>query len=96
MHAGDKTEFAEIDAQGRIFDLLLKQAAGKICRRQPVRLGHFADVVGRGKTAAAAHVLHGDRRLAGNVLGQMLAKILASMSVGPPGPKLITTLRVLP
>ena len=38
VHAGDKAEFADIDAQGGIFDLMLKQRAGEIGTGKAVSL----------------------------------------------------------
>ncbi len=67
MHAGDETEFADIDSQGGIFDLVLEQAAGEIGRRKTVGLRHFADIIDGGEPATAAHVLDGDARVAGDM-----------------------------
>ena len=69
-----KPNFADIDAQRGIFDLMLEQASGKIRRRKTVRLCHLADIIDRYEPAASAHRLHRHRRLAGNMLGQMLGE----------------------
>ena len=53
---------------------MLEQAAGKVGRRKAVGLRHFADVIDRYEPAASAHRLHRNRRLAGNMPGQMLGE----------------------
>src|SRR5262245_30864372 len=71
MHACDEAEFADMNAQRRVFDLVLKQTSGEIGRGQSVRFGHLADVINSCETAAAAHGLHGYGGLAGDMPRQV-------------------------
>ena len=74
VHAGDKAELADIDAQSGIFDLMLKQRAGKVSRGETVRLGDFTDIINRRQSAAATHVLNRDRRASGNMPRQVFSE----------------------
>src|ERR1051325_11832066 len=62
---------------------MLKQAAGEIRSDEPVGCGDFTDISHGSQSAAAAHVLHRDRRIARNMTGQMLGEN-ARLDVGGP------------
>src|SRR5262249_36618427 len=68
MDTRDEAKLADIDAQRRILDLMLKQASCKVACCESVGLCNLSEVIHCSETAASTHVLHRDGGLSWNML----------------------------